>query len=52
VIAASPMRAIRIQRSAFWRLLREEPGIALKILEGMAGRTRKILAATSLGHVE
>jgi CRP-like cAMP-binding protein len=47
VVAATPMRAIRIQRSAFLRLLRKEPGIALKILEGMAGRTRKILGATS-----
>ncbi len=48
VVAATSMRAIRIQRSAFWRLLREEPEIALSILEGMAGRTRKILGATSL----
>jgi CRP-like cAMP-binding protein len=47
VVAATPMRAIRIQRSAFWRLLREEPEIALKILQGMAGRTRKLLGATS-----
>jgi CRP-like cAMP-binding protein len=48
VVAATPMRAIRIQRSAFCRLLREEPEIALKVLEGMAGRTRRILGATSL----
>jgi CRP/FNR family transcriptional regulator, cyclic AMP receptor protein len=48
VVAATPMRAIRIQRSAFRRLLREEPEIALKVLEGMAGRTRSILATRSV----
>jgi CRP/FNR family transcriptional regulator, cyclic AMP receptor protein len=48
VVAATPMRAIRIQRSAFRRLLLEEPEIALKVLEGMAGRTRRILATRSV----
>jgi len=48
VVAATRMRAIRIQRSAFRRLLREEPDLALKVLEGMAGRTRKILGTPSL----
>src|SRR5512134_3057973 len=43
VVAASPMRAIRIERTAFRRMLRDEPDIALKVLEGMARRTRKIL---------
>jgi CRP/FNR family cyclic AMP-dependent transcriptional regulator len=47
VVAATPMRAIRIQRSSFRRLLREEPDLALKVLEGMAGRTRKILRVPS-----
>lgn len=46
VVAATPMRAIRIQRSAFRRLLREEPDLAIKVLEGMAGRTRKILGTS------
>jgi len=41
------MRAIGIQRSSFRRLLREEPDLALKVLEGMAGRTRKILRVPS-----
>ena len=48
VVAATPIRAIRIQRSAFRRLLREEPEIALKVLEGMAGRRRTILATRSV----
>jgi CRP-like cAMP-binding protein len=48
VVAATPMRAIRIRRSAFRRLLQEEPEIALKVLEGMAGRTRRILETPSL----
>jgi CRP-like cAMP-binding protein len=48
VVAVTSMRAIRIQRSAFWELLRAEPEIALKILEGMADRTRKILGETSV----
>jgi CRP-like cAMP-binding protein len=48
VVAATPMRAIRIERTAFRRLLREEPDMALKVLEGMARRTRKILATPPL----
>ena len=48
VVAASPMRAIRIERTAFRRLLRDEPDLALKVLEGMARRTRKILATPPL----
>jgi CRP/FNR family transcriptional regulator, cyclic AMP receptor protein len=43
VVAATTLRAIRIERAAFRRLLREEPDLALKVLEGMARRTRKIL---------
>jgi CRP-like cAMP-binding protein len=43
VIAATPLVTIRIERAAFRRLLREEPDLALKVLEGMARRTRKIL---------
>jgi CRP/FNR family transcriptional regulator len=48
VVAATPMRAIRIERTAFRRLLREEPDMALKVLEGMARRTRRILNTPSL----
>lgn len=43
VIASSPLTTIRIERSAFRRLLREDPDLTLKVLEGMARRTRKIL---------
>lgn len=43
VVASSPLTTIRIERTAFRHLLREEPDLALKVLEGMARRTRKIL---------
>ncbi len=46
VIASSALTTIRIERAAFRRLLREEPDIGLKILEGMARRTRKILGSS------
>jgi CRP/FNR family cyclic AMP-dependent transcriptional regulator len=45
VVAASPLETIRIERTAFRRMLREQPDIAIKLLEGMARRTRKILSA-------
>jgi CRP-like cAMP-binding protein len=48
VIASSPLTTIRIERSAFRRLLRGEPALALKVLEGMARRTRKILGTSPL----
>ena len=48
VVAASPITVIRIERTGFRRLLREEPDLALKVLEGMARRTRKILDSPSL----
>jgi CRP-like cAMP-binding protein len=48
VIASSPLTTIRIERSAFRRLLRGEPTLALKVLEGMARRTRKILGTSPL----
>lgn len=48
VIAATPLTTIRIERAAFRHLLREEPELALKVLEGMARRTRKILASPPL----
>lgn len=48
VVASSPLTTIRIERSALRRLLREEPGLALTMLEGMARRTRKILGTPPL----
>jgi CRP-like cAMP-binding protein len=48
VVAATPLSTIRIERAAFRHLLRDEPDLALKVLEGMARRTRKILAAPAL----
>jgi CRP-like cAMP-binding protein len=48
VIATTQLTTIRIERNAFRRLLREEPELALKLLEGMARRTRAILDAPSL----
>lgn len=48
VVASSPMTAIRIERTGFRRLLREEPDLALKLLEGMARRTRRILETPPL----
>jgi CRP-like cAMP-binding protein len=34
---------VRIERSEFRKLLRKEPDLAIRLLEGMARRTRKIL---------
>jgi CRP/FNR family transcriptional regulator/CRP/FNR family cyclic AMP-dependent transcriptional regulator len=48
VVAATSMRAIRIERAAFRRLLRDEPDLGLKVLEGMARRTRRILNTSPL----
>jgi CRP/FNR family transcriptional regulator, cyclic AMP receptor protein len=48
VIAATPLTTVRIERTAFRRLLREEPKLALRLLEGMARRTRQILHTPSL----
>jgi CRP-like cAMP-binding protein len=43
VVASTTLLTIRIERAAFRRLLREEPDLAIKVLEGMARRTRRIL---------
>jgi CRP/FNR family transcriptional regulator, cyclic AMP receptor protein len=48
VVAETPLTTVRIERAAFRRLLREEPELALKLLEGMAKRTRQILDAPPL----
>jgi CRP-like cAMP-binding protein len=47
-VAATPLRTIRVERSAFRRLLREDPDLGLKILEGMSRRIRRILAQPPL----
>ena len=48
VIATTELTTIRIERNAFRRLLRQEPELALRLLEGMARRTRRILDAPAL----
>jgi CRP-like cAMP-binding protein len=48
VVAASALSVVRIERTPFRRLLREEPDLAIKLLEGMARRTRAILSAPPL----
>jgi CRP/FNR family transcriptional regulator, cyclic AMP receptor protein len=48
VVAETPMRVVRIERTAFRRLLRDEPDLALKLLEGMARRTRMILGTPTV----
>ena len=48
VVAASPLTTIRIERAAFRGLLRAEPDLAIKVLEGMARRTRTILGTPAL----
>jgi CRP/FNR family transcriptional regulator, cyclic AMP receptor protein len=48
VVAASALTVVRIERTPFRRLLREEPDLAIKLLEGMARRTRAILSAPPL----
>jgi CRP/FNR family transcriptional regulator len=40
VVADGPITTIRIERTPFRSLLREEPDIALRLLEGMARRMR------------
>jgi CRP-like cAMP-binding protein len=40
VVAASPLSTIRIERAPFRRMLKDEPEIALKMLEAMARRMR------------
>jgi len=48
VVAVTILEAIRIERTAFRRLLYKEPRLAVALLEGMARRTRKIMDAPSL----
>jgi CRP/FNR family cyclic AMP-dependent transcriptional regulator len=42
VVADGPITTIRVERTPFRTLLRDEPDIALKLLEGMARRMRSM----------
>jgi CRP/FNR family transcriptional regulator len=48
VVAETPLTTIRIERGPFRRMLREEPDIALKLLEQMALRMRDLIGSRSL----
>ena len=43
VVAETPLTTIRIERAGFRKMLKEEPEIALKLLEAMASRMRGML---------
>jgi CRP/FNR family cyclic AMP-dependent transcriptional regulator len=43
VVAETPLTTIRIERAQFRKMLKEEPDIALKLLESMAARMRGLL---------
>jgi CRP/FNR family transcriptional regulator len=45
VVAQTPLTTVRIERAPFRRMLREEPEIAIKLLEGMARRMRTIVGS-------
>lgn len=40
VVAETPLTTVRIERTPFRRMLKDEPNIAIKLLEGMAVRMR------------
>jgi CRP-like cAMP-binding protein len=48
VVADGPITTIRIERAPFRALLRDEPDIALKLLEGMARRMRGMVRGPNL----
>ncbi len=48
VVAETPLTTIRIERSELRKLLREEPDIAIKLLEGMAARMRDLMGQPPL----
>ncbi len=48
VVAETPLRTIRIERAPFRRLLKEQPAIALALLEGMAARLRGTLEGVTV----
>ena len=48
VVAETELTTIRIERGAFRKLLKAEPDLAIKLLEGMAVRMRGLMRAPSL----
>jgi CRP/FNR family transcriptional regulator len=48
VVAETPLTTIRVERAPFRQMLREEPDIALKLLESMAVRMRGMLGHTAV----
>ncbi|HEU4355613.1 MAG TPA: cyclic nucleotide-binding domain-containing protein [Actinomycetota bacterium] len=48
VVAETALTTIRIERGPFRQMLREEPDIALKLLESMALRMRGMIGQTSV----
>jgi CRP-like cAMP-binding protein len=42
VVATAPLTAIRIERSAFITLIRKEPVIGVRVMEGLAARIRSL----------
>lgn len=48
VVAETPLTTVRIERAPFRQMLKAEPDIALKLLEGMAARARELMAHPSL----
>jgi CRP-like cAMP-binding protein len=48
VVAETALTTIRIERGAFRKLLKTEPDLALKLLEGMAVRMRELMRTPSL----
>jgi CRP/FNR family transcriptional regulator len=48
VVAETPLTTIRIERTEFRKMLRDEPDIALKLLESMATRMRGLMEHPSL----
>jgi CRP-like cAMP-binding protein len=42
VIAESTLDVIRLKRSAFRQVLRREPDVALRLMEGLADRVRNL----------
>jgi CRP-like cAMP-binding protein len=48
VVAETPLTTIRIERASFRKVLKDEPDIAVKLLEGMARRMRALMSTPSL----
>jgi CRP-like cAMP-binding protein len=51
VRCTKPTRALTLEREPFWRLLEEEPAIALRILELVARRLAEESAATETSNL-